>query len=347
MEIKDITYLQRCVSLANLANEQVLPNPKVGAVLVYANKIIGEGYHKKYGDAHAEINALESVSEENKKLIEHSTLYVSLEPCHHYGKTPPCTKAIVEHKIKKVIIGTQDYHKKVDGKGIAFLKEQNVEVEIAPLTDSFFELNKIFFTNKIKERPYLHLKWAESAHGFMGKSDEIIFLSNAKSNLLTHQLRSQYDGILIGYNTAMLDNPFLTVRNIKGKNPTRIVLDWQLNLKMHLNIFKPEGKVIIVNSNIDKIEKHITYLKCEKNVKDVLKKLYNQNIYSILVEGGSKTLHDFIKSNLWDEITRIKTNKMIVDGIKAPAFLNGLESTRKVGDDWHEHYKNKFDLCGF
>lgn len=318
----DEQYMSRCIQLAELGAGNVAPNPMVGAVLVYDDKIIGEGYHQKYGEPHAEVNCINSVSLENKSLIQKSTIYVSLEPCSHYGKTPPCADLIIKSKIKKVVIGCRDIYKEVSGRGIEKLQNARLEVITGVLENECIELNKRFFTFHEKNRPYIILKWAQSANGKIGSDDdERILISNDYSNRLVHKWRSEEAAILVGTNTALKDNPSLTTRLWKGKNPVRIVIDKHLKLPHELKIFSKATNTIIFNSLRNTIEENVEYIKLEnKNfLEEMLRALYKLNIQSVLVEGGVKTLQSFIDAGLWDEARVITNEEMIIEnGIDAP-----------------------------
>ena len=240
--------MNRCLQLAELAAGNVSPNPMVGAVLVYEDKIIGEGYHEKYGEAHAEVNYINSVKENQEHFIDKSTLYVSLEPCAHYGKTPPCADLIIKNNIKKVIIGCKDIYKEVAGRGIKKLQDAGVETVTGVLEKACFELNKRFFTFHERYRPYIILKWAQSVNGKTGaKNSDRLLISNDYTNRLVHKWRSEEASILIGTNTALKDNPSLTTRLWQGKNPVRIIIDRELQLPSKLNVFNNESKTIIFN----------------------------------------------------------------------------------------------------
>ena len=256
-------YMRRCLELATLGCGNVAPNPMVGAVLVFNDRVIGEGYHQKYGEAHAEVNCIDSVAEADKKLISSSTLYVSLEPCAHFGKTPPCADLIIQHKIPRVIIGCRDPFKEVDGKGIEKLKAAGVHIETGILEDDCRELNKRFFSFHTKQRPYVILKWAQTADGFIAATNhppgertlkesaekkERLHISNEYSNRLVHKWRSEEAAILIGTNTALLDDPELTTRLWPGRSPVRLILDMDLRLPAHLKIFDRSVRTIVFNS---------------------------------------------------------------------------------------------------
>jgi diaminohydroxyphosphoribosylaminopyrimidine deaminase/5-amino-6-(5-phosphoribosylamino)uracil reductase len=339
----DEQYMERCIQLAKQGAGSVAPNPLVGAVLVYEDKIIGEGYHKKYGEAHAEVNCINSVKEENKSLIEKSTLYVSLEPCAHHGKTPPCTDLIIKNKIKKAVIGSIDVYKEVAGKGIQKLRAAGVEVITGLLEKECIELNKRFFTFHEKFRPYIILKWAQSINGKTGKENERIFISNDYSNRLVHKWRSEEAAILIGTNTALSDNPSLTTRLWAGKNPVRIVIDKKLQLPSSLNVFNDESKTIIFNLVKNSTEENLVYIQLEKDnfSEQLFHTLFEMNIQSVLVEGGTKTLQSFIDNDLWDEARVITNQELIIEnGIAAPQMKNfKLEKQERYFSDAINYFK--------
>ena len=317
----DEKYVSRCIQLAQLGAGNIAPNPMVGAVLVYEDKIIGEGFHEKYGEAHAEVNCINSVTDENKSLIEKSTMYVSLEPCSHFGKTPPCSNLIIQQKIKKVVIGCRDIYEEVDGKGIERLGKAGVEVIADVLEKESKELNKRFFTFHQKKRPYIILKWAQSANGKIGTESERILISNDYSNRLVHKWRSEEAAILVGKNTALKDDPALTTRLWKGKNPARIVIDPKLELPSLLRIFNEEATTFVFNLRKNSSAKRIEYIQLNQQdfLEELLSSLYRKDIQSVLVEGGPKTLQSFIDRNFWDEARVITNQQMIIEeGINAP-----------------------------
>ncbi|MEO8568998.1 MAG: bifunctional diaminohydroxyphosphoribosylaminopyrimidine deaminase/5-amino-6-(5-phosphoribosylamino)uracil reductase RibD, partial [Ginsengibacter sp.] len=318
----DEQYMARCLQLANAGAGNVAPNPMVGATLVYENRIIGEGSHQKYGQAHAEVNCINSVSEEDKVLINQSTLYVSLEPCSHFGKTPPCTDLITKHKIPKVIIGCEDIFKEVSGKGIQKLKDAGIEVITGVLENECLDVNKRFFTFHEKFRPYIILKWAQSLNGKISNTGtKRILISNDYSNRLVHKWRSEESAILVGTNTALLDDPLLTARLWYGKNPVRIIIDKELRLPSTLKIFNNDAKTIVYNLIKNSNERDLVHIKLAKGnfIEELIHSLFEMNIQSLLVEGGAKTLQSFIDKNLWDE-ARIITNENVIieNGIAAP-----------------------------
>jgi diaminohydroxyphosphoribosylaminopyrimidine deaminase / 5-amino-6-(5-phosphoribosylamino)uracil reductase len=339
----DEKYMSRCIQLAKLGAGNVAPNPMVGAMLVCENKIIGEGYHQKYGEAHAEVNCINNVTEKNKSLIEKSTIYVSLEPCAHHGKTPPCADLIIRNKIKKVVVGCQDIYKEVAGKGIEKLRNAGVEVVTGILENECQELNKRFFTFHQKQRPYIILKWAQTVNGKIGSGkNERILISNDYSNRLVHKWRSEEAAILAGTNTVLKDDPSLTTRLWKGKNPVRIVIDKELKIPSSLNIFNEEAHTIIFNCIKNSDGKNIRFIKVssKKFIEELLYSLYEHDIQSILVEGGAQTLESFINAGLWDEARVIINEKMILEnGIHAPEMRNfSLIKQEKYFNDIIQYY---------
>jgi diaminohydroxyphosphoribosylaminopyrimidine deaminase/5-amino-6-(5-phosphoribosylamino)uracil reductase len=324
----DEKYMGRCIQLAKLGAGNVAPNPTVGAVLVFENKIIGEGYHQKYGEAHAEVNCINNAQEKNKTLVEKSTMYVSLEPCAHHGKTPPCADLIIKNKIKKVVIGCQDIYKEVAGKGIEKLQNAGAEVITGILEKECKDLNKRFFTFHQKQRPYIILKWAQSANGKIGSNNnERILISNDYSNGLVHNWRAEEAAILVGTNTALKDNPSLTTRLWKGNNPVRIVIDKELKLPSGSKLFSKETNTVIFNFVKNTVEENLNFVKILKEnfLQEMLFSLYRLNIQSVLVEGGAKTLQYFIDAGFWDEARVITNEKMVIEnGIAAPEMKNFL-----------------------
>lgn len=317
--------MSRCLQLAKLGAGYVAPNPMVGAVLVHDDTIIGEGYHKRYGEAHAEVNCINSVSDENKRLIENSIMYVSLEPCSHFGKTPPCSDLIIQQKIKRVIIGCSDIYEEVAGKGIEKLRNAGVQVVTGVLENESRDLNKRFFTFHNVKRPYIILKWAQSANAKVGSKYERVLISNNYSNRLVHKWRSEEAAILVGKNTILQDDPELTTRLWKGKNPTRIVIDPNLELPASSKVFNREAKTIIYNVLKSASEENHQYVQLPKGnfLQNMLLSLYEKNIQSVLVEGGAKTLQSFIGQDVWDEARVITNCTMILEeGIDAPEMKN-------------------------
>jgi diaminohydroxyphosphoribosylaminopyrimidine deaminase/5-amino-6-(5-phosphoribosylamino)uracil reductase len=337
--------MSRCIELAKLGAGNVAPNPMVGAVLVYENLILGEGYHKKFGEAHAEVNCVASVAEHNKPLIEKSTMYVSLEPCSHFGKTPPCSDLIVQKEIEKVVIGCSDIFEKVNGSGIERLRNAGVEVVTGILEKESKELNKRFFTFHEKKRPYIILKWAQSANGKIGSSNQRILISNEITNRLVHKWRSEEAGILVGKNTVLADDPSLTTRLWKGNNLVRIIIDPELDLRSSSEVFNYEAKTIVYNFSKTETEGNVHFICLGKDnfLQNLLSSLYENDIQSVLVEGGAKTLQSFIDSGLWDEARVITNLEMIIEnGIAAPSMKNfELLKEEEISSDLISYFTQK------
>lgn len=330
--------MHRCLELASKGLGKVAPNPMVGCVIVYHDKIIAEGYHQQYGQAHAEPNAIKQVSDE---LLKECTLYVSLEPCNHFGKTPPCADLIVSKEIKKVIVGCLDPNPLVAGKGIKKLHDAGIEVEYGVLDKECRELNKRFFTLQEKKRPYVILKWAQTQDGFISKlpfpeNKEDNWITSIDSKRLVHEWRAQEQAILVGYNTALLDNPLLTTRLVEGENPTRIVIDKRLELPKHLNLFNGDAKTIVFNDIKENEEGNIRYVHVDMRnmIDEVLRECYAMNISSIIVEGGSNTINEFIKKDLWDEARIfVNPNLYFKHGVAAPLIeVHHIESVNSGTD---------------
>ncbi|RRQ46518.1 bifunctional diaminohydroxyphosphoribosylaminopyrimidine deaminase/5-amino-6-(5-phosphoribosylamino)uracil reductase RibD [Chryseobacterium sp. SC28] len=332
---KDEFYIRRCIELAQKALGNTYPNPLVGSVIVHNDKIIGEGFHKRAGEPHAEINAINSIKEADKHLIPQSTIYVSLEPCAHFGKTPPCALKIVELGFKKVVIGAIDSHEKVNGKGKKIIADAGIEVVSGILEDDCRELNKRFFTFHEKKRPFIILKWAESADGFLDKDFKPTPISNSLSRQFVHQMRSEEHAILVGKNTALRDNPSLTVREIEGRNPIRILIDFKLEVPESFHIYNEESETVVFNSIKNSEENHLKFIKIEKenSPAQILLKLYQLQIQSVIIEGGRFTLQQFIDENLWDEAMIFQNPKLnLENGTKAPHFNFKPEKTENLRD---------------
>ena len=339
-------YIKRCIELAKNGLGTTYPNPLVGCVIVFENTIIGEGWHKKSGASHAEVIAIESV--QNKELLSSSTLYVSLEPCSHFGKTPPCADLILKYKIPNVVIGTVDPNSKVAGKGIQKLKDSGVNVTFGILEKEGNELNKRFFTFHRKNRPYIILKWAESADGFISPKNKTeqkpVWISNEYSRQLAHKWRSEEQAILVGTQTIIDDNPSLTVRDWVGKNPIRVVIDKENAIDLSSNVFDNQAKTIVfsnkeVTSNSDKIQT----IKIDfdtNSTQEIVKKLYNNNIQSSIIEGGRKTLQSFIDANLWDEARIFIGEINLKEGTKAPELNRKINSKVVLKKDTLLLYRN-------
>lgn len=337
-------YMLQCLSLAEKGAGAVAPNPMVGAVLVYNHEVIGAGYHEQFGGPHAEVNCIRSVSAANQSLIPMSTLYVSLEPCNHTGKTPPCTDLILSSGIKKVVIACVDSSSKVDGKGIARLRDNGVEVIVGVEEQKALELNKRFFTFHQQQRPYIILKWAQSVEGFIGQSDQRVLLSTEECNVVTHQWRAEESAIWVGYNTAALDNPQLNVRLVKGNNPIRIVYDKELSLSYDLHLFDGSIPTIRFNHTQNRQNGNIEWIQIEpdKALVQILEKLRQRQILSVIIEGGARLLQQFLDEGLWDEVRVIQTATNLSDGVKAPVLKQAVQTNQiQVGVDQIYFYKKQ------
>jgi len=339
--------MHRCLQLARLAEGRVTPNPMVGAVLVYGDRIIGEGYHKEYGGAHAEVHCIRSVKVDDQHFIPASTLYVSLEPCAHFGKTPPCVDLIVEHQIKKVVIGCRDPFAQVNGKGIKNLKAANIDVTVGVLEKECVELNKRFFLFNTEHQPYIILKWAKSADNKIApESRERFAISGEKVNRMVHQWRSQEAAILVGTNTAAFDDPELTTRLWPGDNPVRLVVDLHLRLPSSLKLFNGQVKTIVFNQHRHEEKDNVLYYQVAEDssvVHQITNALYQMKLQSVLVEGGAQLLQSFIDEGMWDE-ARVITNEQLTigSGIQAPQLNNAFLVNREtVGTDSIHIYKPK------
>ena len=326
-------YMRRCLDLAVKGLGKTYPNPLVGSVIVHNNVVIGEGWHRRAGEAHAEVNAIASVK--NKALLKESTLYVNLEPCNHTGKTPPCSTLIVSHQLKKVVVGCIDPFEKVNGSGIHRLKEAGIEVIVGVLEKESQELNKRFFTVQQNKRPYIILKWAESTDGFMAPlasertERKPVFLSSKADQVLVHQWRTQEEAILVGAQTVIDDNPKLTSRWVKGGNPIRIVLDPNNRTEKSANIFDEEAKTVHITKAVLGLEKNISP---KAFLSKTLAFLYDIGISSILVEGGRTTLQHFIDQAQWDEARIFISTVKLKEGIPAPSI--GFEKRNENGENF-------------
>jgi diaminohydroxyphosphoribosylaminopyrimidine deaminase/5-amino-6-(5-phosphoribosylamino)uracil reductase len=334
-------YMQRCLDLAALGLGSVSPNPMVGAVVVMDTIIIGEGYHHKYGEAHAEVYAINQVISnfsDSAELLDQSTLYVSLEPCAHYGKTPPCADLIIKHKIPKVVVGCRDPFEAVNGKGIEKLRDAGVEVTTGVLEKECQWLNRRFFTGVQKHRPYIILKWAQTADGFFAPDDNSQhWITGLESRKLVHQWRGEEDAILVGKNTAAIDNPKLNVRYGQGKSPKRIVIDRRLELDKGLHLFDQSVETLIFNEVKTDIEGKNKYIALEDFNRYVpqyiLYQLYLQDIQSVIIEGGANTLNKFIEAGLWDEARIFTGATKLTKGINAPQIKGTIDSEFIIGLD--------------
>ncbi|MDA0985545.1 MAG: bifunctional diaminohydroxyphosphoribosylaminopyrimidine deaminase/5-amino-6-(5-phosphoribosylamino)uracil reductase RibD [Bacteroidetes bacterium] len=332
--------MNRCLNLAQKALGDTHPNPIVGAVVVYDNQIIGEGWHKKAGTPHAEVHAINAV--EDKTLLPKSTLYVNLEPCSHSGKTPPCADFIINHKIKKVVYASKDPNPLVAGQGKLKLKNAGIEVVEGVLQQEAEYINRRFYTFHQEKRPYILLKWAQSRDGFIApldknKKDQSVFwISSPLSKQKVHQWRSEEVAILIGVQTVLTDNPSLTTREWPGNNPLRIIMDPNNRIPEEATVLQDTFPTLVVNRNRSKkqMAKNKEQLQLSPyTLEELLNNCYEKNILSILVEGGQKTLQSFIENNLWDEVRIFTSNTDLLEGVKAPQFKRNASSTEQVHSD--------------
>ncbi len=328
-------FMQRCFQLAALGLGKVAPNPLVGAVVVYNNTIIGEGYHQKYGQAHAEVNAIASVKD--KSLLKHATLYVNLEPCSHFGKTPPCADLIIQHKIPQVVICNKDPNPLVAGKGIAKLEAAGIQVITDVLAQEGWWLNRRFFTFHTEKRPYVILKWAQSNDGFITKTnDKQYWITGDTTKKLSHQWRSEEQAILVGTQTVLTDNPQLNNRYFNtNQQPVRVVIDKKLIIPESSFVLDNSQKTIVFNAVKDFQTGNTSYIKInfENSIHEMLSALYERNIQSLIVEGGAKTLNAFIQQNAWHEARVLTGNIAFEQGIAAPNVLGKIITETAVGSD--------------
>lgn len=326
----------RALELARLGRGFVSPNPMVGAVIVHNERIIGEGYHQQYGKAHAEVNAVNSVAD--KSLLPSSTIYVTLEPCAHYGKTPPCADLIIKHRIANVIVGCRDPFDEVNGKGIEKLQAAGINVTVGVLEKECLELNERFFTSVKKHRPYIILKWAQTRDGFFAPEDGSQFwITGEASRKLVHQWRGEEDAILVGKNTALIDDPQLNVRYAPGRSPKRVVIDRRLELPKHLHLFDGSVETFVINEVKTEFDGNTKYISLEDFnyyvPQYILYQLYLQDIRSVIIEGGANTLTQFIEAGLWDE-ARIFTGEVTLRrGIRSPVIQGEMITEDKIGND--------------
>jgi len=330
--------MKRALEISRFGLGYVSPNPLVGCVLVKNKNIIGEGWHRQIGQAHAEVNAVSNVSDHT--LLDGSTAYVTLEPCSHHGRTPPCTDLLINKGIKRVVVSLQDPFERVNGKGIAKLRENGVKVDIGLFQDEAAFINRRFLTNVNKSRPYVILKWAQTSNGFIARNNyDSKWISSEQSRQLVHRWRAEEDGILVGYSTAKYDNPTLNVRTWSGQNPKPIFIDPSLSLKgiqlydcesICINELKSEvlGKCLLVK------------VKDTHNIPELLQSIQEEGIFTLIVEGGSKTLRSFIKQDVWDEARVFTSSLTFADGIQAPIMEHDSTEVEMIGPDKLEYFYN-------
>jgi diaminohydroxyphosphoribosylaminopyrimidine deaminase / 5-amino-6-(5-phosphoribosylamino)uracil reductase len=339
-------FMHRCFELAVKGLGAVAPNPLVGAVIVHNNSIIGEGYHQKFGQAHAEVNAIQdAIANGHDFFFPDSTIYVNLEPCSHIGKTPPCCDLIIKHNFKKVVISNIDTFPEVSGNGIKKIREAGIEVITGLLEETGREVNKRFFTFHEKKRPFTILKFAQSTDGFISPinpTPENRKISHELSTKLVHQWRSEECGIMVGTNTAMIDNPSLTARNSYGKNPVRIVIDKDCKLPSTHSIFNDEAISFIFNDRKNETKENIHFIQIDFSneiIKQINNILYDRQISSVLVEGGSNLHQQYIDLNLWDEFRVITSPILLHEGTRACEFHGKLIEEFSSGNDMIRYYK--------
>ncbi len=343
----DQVFMQRCLELAMNGLGYVAPNPMVGSVIVHRGEVIGEGYHQEYGGPHAEVQAIASVAD--RRLLRDATLYVNLEPCAHHGKTPPCAHHIVENDIKRVVVGCMDPHSKVAGKGIDILRRSGCTVVTDILYEASRALNKRFFTFHEKQRPYVILKWAQTADGFIdilrGPDAEArpTWITSEKLRLLVHKWRAEEAAIMTGTTTALLDNPHLNVRDWQGKQPTRVILDRTCRLPSTLHVFDNTQKTIIFNAITDKTIEQTTWVKIPFDdfvLSAIMNHLHAMKLQSVFIEGGRQLLQSVIDQNLWDEARVFSGEQTFDNGTPAPVINNISPSPILLGNERLFHYKN-------
>lgn len=327
--------MQRALELAELGQGQVSPNPMVGCVIVYEGKVIGEGWHKKYGDWHAEVNAIAAVADQS--LLSQSTAYVTLEPCAHFGKTPPCADLLIKHGLKRVVICNVDTNPLVGGKGIEKLQAAGIDVQTGVLESEGRQLNRRFFTFIEKKRPYVLLKWAQTADGFIARENyDSKWISNIHSRQLVHKWRVEEDAILVGTNTALYDNPRLNVREWSGWDPVRIVIDASLRLPFSLHLFDQSQPTLCYNFLKNESQEFVQYVKVNdpaKMIEEIGEDLYRRKIQSVMVEGGARLLQGFIEKEYWDEIRLFTASHVFGKGIESPSFKGKLVETQQLQGD--------------
>ncbi|MDA3894362.1 MAG: bifunctional diaminohydroxyphosphoribosylaminopyrimidine deaminase/5-amino-6-(5-phosphoribosylamino)uracil reductase RibD [Salinivirgaceae bacterium] len=344
---QDELFMERCLQLAKKGQDAAAPNPMVGSVIVCNGQIIGEGYHQKCGMAHAEVNAINSVV--SKELLEKSTIYVSLEPCAHHGKTPPCADLIIGNRIPNVIIGMQDPFAKVNGEGIKKLKHAGCNVKVGILENKCAELNREFIVFHTKKRPYIILKWAQTLDGYMdriresGETGEPNWITNEVCRALVHKWRTEVQSIMVGTNTAIIDNPKLNVRSWVGKAPIRIVIDKQLKIPNSHHLLDGLQPTIVLNERISEIKGPTEYLKFDfgkEFLRDLNQYLFQRSITSLFIEGGQELLNTFISQSNWDEARVFTGNKYFNKGIAAPKIKGTMIVNEKLRDNNLAVYKN-------
>jgi diaminohydroxyphosphoribosylaminopyrimidine deaminase/5-amino-6-(5-phosphoribosylamino)uracil reductase len=343
--VSDEKYMLRALQLAGSGGVAVAPNPLVGAVIVLNNRIIGEGYHRQYGEVHAEVNAVNSV--EDPSVLNEATIYVTLEPCSHFGKTPPCADLLVKHRFKRVVIAQIDPFAEVSGRGIERLRNAGIQVDCGILEEAAKELNKRFLTFHTKKRPFVTLKWAQTRDGFIDRDRSetnakgIQWISQPETQVYTHQLRSTEQAILVGWKTVENDNPSLTTRAFHGKNPLRIVIDPQLKAPKNARLFTDGQPTLVLNLLETKEENHLRFIRLDNLAPEsILHLLHQLHISSVIIEGGANTLSRFIESGLWDEALVISGSGTFQSGLKAHGIAQTPVKSILSGKDTLHYFRN-------
>jgi diaminohydroxyphosphoribosylaminopyrimidine deaminase/5-amino-6-(5-phosphoribosylamino)uracil reductase len=341
-------FMMRAIGIAELGHGKVAPNPLVGAVLVKDNRIIGEGYHQKFGEPHAEVNAIDAA---NGADLSDATLYVTLEPCSHHGKTPPCAELIIRHGIGKVVVGTKDPFPLVSGNGIARLRAAGVQVEVGLLGPECAHLNRRFLTYHARQRPYIILKWAQTSDGFIAAHRSTVgdeeyrklrYITGYEVQKLVHRWRSEEDAVLVGRHTAVDDDPALNVRHWEGRNPVRVTIDQHNHLPQHLKLFDGSQQTLVFTARPG-VNPNVSYVICDFDeliIPQVLSQLHSMGILSLFVEGGTRTITNFISEGIWDEARVFTAPSVMRTGIAAPLMHGEPASTTTVGDDSLSLYLN-------
>jgi diaminohydroxyphosphoribosylaminopyrimidine deaminase/5-amino-6-(5-phosphoribosylamino)uracil reductase len=347
MQTKDEFYIKRCLQIAKNGLFTARPNPSVGAVIVVNDKIIGEGFTSAYGGNHAEVNAINSVLDTS--VLKEATIYVTLEPCSHFGKTPPCSDLIIKHNLKRVVVGCVDSNSLVAGKGIERLKKANISVTVGVLEQECLMHHKRFFTFQNKKRPYIILKWAETQDGFIAPltkdTTRPVWISNDYSKQLVHKFRAKEQAILVGTNTVLADNPKLNVRSWFGEDPVRVVLDNNLRIPKYANVFNESVKTIVFYDEGKVVEdkKNVVFEKVDftKNLAhQICEVLQKHNIQSLIVEGGTQTLQTFLDENLWDEARVFVGEAKFLEGVKSPVLEQSIKRQSNIKNDVLKIYTN-------
>ena len=348
--MRDELYMRRCLELARLGMGSVSPNPMVGCVIVSEGKIIGEGYHEQFGAAHAEVNAINSVwsayPDQAAALLAQATAYVSLEPCAHFGKTPPCADLLIKNQLKKVVIGNRDPFPDVNGKGIAKLNAAGIEVISGILEDECSALNIRFFTRISQQRPFIILKWANTANGYFAPKNDIQqWISSPLSKRLVHKWRTEEDATLVGKRTAVIDNPQLSARHWPGKNPVRILIDRRLEVPADRHLYDAAAKTIIFNEVRTAVDGNIHYIQMEDMQyylpQKIAFQLYLMDLQSVIIDGGVNIINQFIAGGLWDEARVFTSSHSWPDGIRSPQINGIITAVQKIGADTLTIYKNE------